>query len=111
MAQVEGVGAPTSRQVTRRAAYPGEAWRSPREKGVWIRGPAPGEREGGKAAAGRTGRWELRVGGRPSTWEGEAPRSQRSRAEAGLSTGGDGEHARGDASGRRQGRRKAEPNE
>lgn len=46
-----GRGRPTSTRVTRRAgcpASPDEAWQSPREKGVWIRGRARGEGEGGR---------------------------------------------------------------
>lgn len=107
MAQVEGVGAPSSRQVMRRAACPGEAWWSPREKGVWIRGPAAG----GKAAAGRKGRGSSGSGDGHRDAGGESARSQRPRAEARLGTGKGGEHARGDARGRRQGRRKAQPKE
>lgn len=74
---------------------PGGAWPSPREKGVWTRGRAGGEPEGGQAAARRTERWgatraEGRGAGEPDLGGGRGRRARARRCE-GEGRGGSAE--------------------
>lgn len=101
-AQVEGSGGAkntaTSTRVTRGLGV--EAWRSPKEKGVWIWGRAPAD---GVRSGGCRQERELAAGANVCA-AGEEPGSQRSRA-AELGVRGDGEQARGGARDR-EGRKK-----